>query len=97
MVTLDIGIRAGDDRPTEWMADAACVGVDIDTAAFFPSPRRGESWTVLAAEAKRVCNRCPVMAACLTYGMDEDDGVWGGTTPSERRRIRRQRRQRGAA
>lgn len=51
--------------------------------------------------AKKVCNRCPVIAECLAYALarmdDEDDdpsaraigahGVWGGTTPKERWRL----------
>lgn len=45
--------------------------------------------------AKGICGRCPVRSDCLSMGMDESDGIWGGTTPAERRslhvRIRRMR------
>jgi hypothetical protein len=49
------------------------------------------------AEAKTLCQRCPVQAACLdaalTVGRIEDQryGVWGGFIPSERATLRRRR------
>lgn len=42
--------------------------------------------------AKQVCHRCPVMAECLDFALRFEEheiiGVWGGTTGSDRRRIR---------
>jgi WhiB family redox-sensing transcriptional regulator len=37
---------------------------------------------------------CPVQGACLEYALSrrEKEGVWGGCTERERRRIIRQRR-----
>jgi hypothetical protein len=32
---------------------------------------------------------CPVIDKCLKVGMFEETGIWGGTTPEQRRRIRR--------
>lgn len=41
------------------------------------------------SEALALCGRCPVRAACLDYALDhEQHGVWGGTTPAERRALR---------
>jgi hypothetical protein len=40
------------------------------------------------AVAKRVCVGCPITAACLELGMDEEYGVWGGLTASERTALR---------
>ncbi|MFI1398177.1 WhiB family transcriptional regulator [Streptomyces sp. NPDC020681] len=45
-------------------------------------------------EAKNICSRCPVREDCLALAIQsgETDGVWGGTTPAERRSIRLQLR-----
>lgn len=62
--------------------DCRHAGVDM-----FPTTTTGE------ARAKSICARCPVVDACLDYAMacHIDDGVWGGTTEVERRRLRRRR------
>lgn len=42
------------------------------------------------------CAGCPVINQCLTYALEnrEDEGVWGGTTPKQRRNLlRRQARE----
>ena len=69
-----------------WRQRAACRGVDPDV--FYPSSEEeGE-------EAKSICRVCPVRESCLEYALAnrERDGVWGGATERERRRIIRQRR-----
>ena len=69
-----------------WRQRAACRGVDPDI--FYPvSEEDGE-------EAKAICGDCPVHEACLEYALAhrERDGVWGGATERERRRMLRQRR-----
>ncbi|MFD8938608.1 WhiB family transcriptional regulator [Streptomyces sp. NPDC059578] len=40
-----------------------------------------------ATDAKRVCAGCPVVDACLRGALEraEEHGVWGGTTPADRR------------
>jgi len=47
-----------------------------------------------AAPAKAICDLCPVREPCLEYAISarEKDGVWGGLTARERRRLVRQRR-----
>ena len=47
-----------------------------------------------ADQAKAVCRECAVQESCLEHalGVREKDGVWGGRTERERRRIIRQRR-----
>lgn len=75
------------ERP-EWQADAACRGF-VDNAdwerVFFPG--QGDP----VGRAKRFCARCPVREDCLAYALDHPDldGIWGGTSDRERRRIRR--------
>ena len=47
-----------------------------------------------ALDAKEVCGECSVRVACLEFALNarEKQGVWGGATERERRRIIRQRR-----
>jgi WhiB family redox-sensing transcriptional regulator len=47
-----------------------------------------------AEEAKAICRGCPVRETCLEFALvnRERDGVWGGATERERRRMLRQRR-----
>lgn len=44
----------------------------------------------LQVEAVEACSWCPVVGLCRDYALvaDEREGVWGGTTPAERRRLR---------
>lgn len=69
-----------------WMADAACADVPVEV--FFPGPGRN-----LAAEAKQVCEDCPVRRDCLQYALDNrfEYGVWGGLNERERHRFRNRR------
>lgn len=40
-----------------------------------------------------ICHKCPIETECREYAIHyERDGVWGGTTPGERDRIRRLRK-----
>lgn len=82
----------GDDA-LYWRERAACLRVDPDL--FFPI---GVSGLTLAQvdEAKAVCGRCPVVERCLDWAMraGQVEGVWAGTTESERRAMRRRGLQR---
>lgn len=62
--------------------------------AFFESEILWENQVAERKLAKEICNRCPVMAECFTYGMvaQEPYGIWGGTTPDERRNARNKSR-----
>jgi WhiB family transcriptional regulator, redox-sensing transcriptional regulator len=69
-----------------WRQRAACRGVDPDI--FYPVSEEE------AEEARAICRACPVLESCLEWALSnrERDGVWGGATERERRRIIRQRR-----
>ncbi len=69
-----------------WRKRAACNGLDPHT--FYPDPDDE------GLEAKAVCEVCPVREPCLEHALSyrEKEGVWGGATEKERRRIIRQRR-----
>jgi len=41
--------------------------------------------------AREICLKCPVMALCLKVGLYEDYGIFGGTTPKQRQKLRLQR------
>jgi WhiB family redox-sensing transcriptional regulator len=73
-----------------WMLEGHCRGAD--TRAFFPSNGLG------VEAAQRICEGCPVRIECLEYALLNriDQGVWGGASERERRRILRQRRRAGA-
>jgi len=69
-----------------WQKVAACRG--LSTEIFYPAPEED------ADQAKAVCAICPVRETCLEYALAyrEREGIWGGCTERERRRILRQRR-----
>jgi WhiB family transcriptional regulator, redox-sensing transcriptional regulator len=69
-----------------WRRHSACRGLDPEI--FFPSTDEE------AGAAKRVCGECSVQETCLEFALQgrEKEGVWGGATEKERRRILRQRR-----
>jgi WhiB family redox-sensing transcriptional regulator len=71
---------------TPWSARAACRG--LDPMIFFPATEDE------AAAAKDICGECAVRELCLEHalGEREREGVWGGCTERERRRIIRRRR-----
>jgi WhiB family transcriptional regulator, redox-sensing transcriptional regulator len=71
-----------------WRSKAACQG--LDPQIFYPATDEEAD----AAPAKTVCFSCPVREPCLEHalGHREKDGIWGGATERERRRIIRQRR-----
>lgn len=70
------------DDEYDWREDARCSQVDPD--AFFPETGKP------ARDAKRICAGCPVREQCLMDALTRDEryGVWGGTTPHERRPLR---------
>jgi WhiB family redox-sensing transcriptional regulator len=70
----------------EWRDGAACRG--LDAAIFYPVTEEE------AERARAVCAACEVQDKCLEYALSgrEKDGVWGGATERDRRRIVRQRR-----
>lgn len=72
---------------TQWMEEAACKGLKTDL--FFPEKGGNHA---LTDALKRLCDRCPVQPDCLSYALRANitDGLWGGTTPNARAKIRRQ-------
>jgi WhiB family transcriptional regulator, redox-sensing transcriptional regulator len=71
-----------------WREFARCRGVDPEV--FYPVSDDDDA----AEEAKSVCALCPVREPCLEFALStrEKNGVWGGLTERERRRVLRRRR-----
>lgn len=67
---------------TSWRSAGLCLRYDPEL--FFPNAAEDP------APALAICRTCPVAGACLAAALDagECDGVWGGTTPEERRAMR---------
>ncbi|MET8864643.1 WhiB family transcriptional regulator [Nonomuraea sp. NPDC004580] len=70
-----------------WSDRAACRTADPEL--FFPLTYNDAKQI---KRAKSFCHACPALQDCLNYALDNPDrttdGIWGGTTPEERRRIR---------
>ncbi|MEJ8632964.1 WhiB family transcriptional regulator [Streptomyces sp. NPDC006475] len=79
-----------------WRQTAACLDEDPDL--FFPVGNTGPA-LLQVAEAKAVCNRCPVQQQCLEWAMEhgQDSGVWGGLGEDERRALKRRNARRRSA
>jgi WhiB family transcriptional regulator, redox-sensing transcriptional regulator len=78
--------------PGRWAERALCAQADPD--AWFPD--KGQR--ALAAIAIQICGHCPVRAQCLDYALSGADtwggiatGIWAGTTPQERDRLRQRK------
>lgn len=67
-----------------------------DPDLFFPEGQGSAVYQSLK-DAKTICMPCPLRDACLTYALVADmyEGVWGGTTPIERKNIRKELRRNG--
>lgn len=78
---------------TDWQKSAACIGKN--NAIFYPPSSSGDN-TFVYAEARAICATCSVREDCLEDALvnqvSYDVGMRGGTTPNERRAIRRERR-----
>ncbi|MFF8971695.1 WhiB family transcriptional regulator [Streptomyces sp. NPDC014995] len=72
----------------DWRQHAACRREDPDL--FFPIGTSGPA-LLQTEQAKAVCRRCPVREPCLEWAMETDQtlGVWGGTSETERRALKR--------
>lgn len=69
-----------------WREFGACR--DFDPDVFFPG---GEASSAQIAAAKAICAGCQVKEECLAYalGTNQTEGIWGGQTPTGRRKLRR--------
>lgn len=80
---------------SDWRHQALCR--DVDPEIFFPTGEEHfagkpptAAFLAQAAEAKKVCDRCPVMTDCRSWAVSTGQpfGVSGGTTAYERADLR---------
>jgi WhiB family redox-sensing transcriptional regulator len=73
-------------RRPEWHRRAACRGVGSGGFVVVQGGQYDD-------QARRLCGGCPVRQECLETALADPDltGMWGGTTPVERRQMRRGR------
>lgn len=74
-----------------WMAEGACRWTSPEL--FFPVGK-GAGAVEQTARARAVCMGCTVRALCAEYALRNriDHGVWGATSPGDRRSLRRRAR-----
>lgn len=72
------------DDDFEWQKQAACRG--MSPSVFFPP--QGDRRALKLARS--VCEGCQVADFCLMTGWDQNEGIFGGKTATERRRLKRQ-------
>jgi WhiB family transcriptional regulator, redox-sensing transcriptional regulator len=75
----------------DWRSRAACR--DEEPELFFPIGVSGPALDQVA-QAKAICERCPVHKDCLDWALTtgQNAGIWGGTTEDERRMLHRKHR-----
>jgi WhiB family redox-sensing transcriptional regulator len=71
-----------------WREHAACRHEDPEL--FFPVGTSGPA-AMQTEQAKAVCRTCPVREQCLQWALEtgQSIGVWGGTSETERRTLKR--------
>ncbi|MDH3308374.1 MAG: WhiB family transcriptional regulator [Acidimicrobiia bacterium] len=75
MTTIDYNTQ------DDWFKRAACRG--LSPSVFFPVPGNRRALAV----ARAICEGCQVQESCLLAGWEQTDGIFGGLTPMERRRL----------
>lgn len=79
----------------EWIGDARCASIEpdvffIDFYDNYPHREAPAAARALLAQARAVCDLCPVRQPCLEWALtNEYYGIWAGTTPGERVEMRR--------
>ena len=79
-------------RALPWADRALCAQTDPEL--FFPITGSAGGYVTVDGDrfstAKAICGRCPVIEPCAAYAMADPtlEGVWGGMTDRERKRMR---------
>ncbi|MGH3726328.1 MAG: WhiB family transcriptional regulator [Mycobacterium sp.] len=74
-----------------WRDQAQCRDMPINVF-YAPDGERGTALTLREMRAKKICRSCPVQQPCIDEALNtvEPHGIWGATTPQERRGLRLQ-------
>lgn len=82
--------------PTKWMEEGECRKRSNSAEARERLTKMfyNERSTTQTRAAKKLCSECSVKEECWDYALKapHDNGIWGGTTPRERFKIRRGQR-----
>ena len=84
--------RTSEEDRVSWRDQAACLGFDV----FFSSHvDQRLTRAPLQAQAQAICSTCLVQAECLDFALTTNQqwGTWAGTTPAERKRLRRKKKE----
>jgi WhiB family transcriptional regulator, redox-sensing transcriptional regulator len=94
MSLLDNFILELKDNNFGWQNKAACRG-EL-TELFFMDIEEISINHIKMREARAICDRCQVKKQCLDFALinNIDYGVWGGTSPHQRKGIRYDQRHR---
>jgi len=70
-------------REPDWREEAACKG---RTPLFFPpKAERPQARARREAQARRLCERCPVLETCREFArVNHEYGFWGGESEEDR-------------
>ena len=82
-------------RPPWEFEEPRCA--EVGTEIFFAKDKDEPGSSKLSANeyemARKICQKCPHKMECAEWGiLNEVHGVWGGLTPQQRSRLRKQRR-----
>lgn len=79
------------NKSSEWKWDAACQGMGPEI--FYLEPYQTADNDRRLQEARQVCGKCLVRVECLRYALDNciGTGIWAGTTPAQRKKLRHER------
>jgi WhiB family redox-sensing transcriptional regulator len=66
---------------------ARCATSKADPDIFFMDDKDEANYDAMKTEiARSICGQCPIQKQCLEFAIKEEmEGMWGGTTTSERR------------
>jgi|APGre2960657404_1045060.scaffolds.fasta_scaffold56991_3 WhiB family redox-sensing transcriptional regulator len=92
MSALDYFISEMSNKDFSWQEQAACRGANTDM--FFLEEDQTKINQKKLAAAREMCAECLVAEKCLDFALDNyiDFGIWAGTTPLQRKGLRREQR-----
>ena len=92
MSALDFFISEMSNNDFSWQDKSACRGANTDMF-FLEEDQKKINHKKLEA-AREICASCLVSKECLDFALDNyiHFGIWAGTTPLQRKAMRRERR-----
>ena len=74
-----------------WTSKANCRQLPTDW--WYPAKPITPEAAANLDKARALCDTCEVKAECLEAGMTEEYGIWGGLSPKQRKRLRKEQQQ----